>query len=636
MIEAMKYVNLAGHTHDIDRIIDTYICQYEIQLEYAQKELQDIEGVSALTAPNPYTALFAESKNFSNTAANYLGVPPAISDDEARRVITEASAFLETQKVEINRLTEEKNALADIIDNVSHFSNMDFDIADIAAFSHIGYRFGRLPIAGYKQFESYLSETSQIILLKADDDGESVWCVYFAPNNYIEKADITFASLHFHRIIFRKEIDGELPAGPPAVVLSKMTKKLEEIEREIHKLEMGTLEQVGISEGKMAAAYARAAELFYRYDCRKFACKTDSDYVMFVGWMPKEEALRMSRDAEGDPAVVCVLLNENEATQSKPPTKLKNNVFVRPFEFLVRMYGVPTYGEIDPTPFIAVTYSVFFGMMYGDVGQGAVLSIVGLFLSKFKHLKLGAILFVVGFFSMFFGFMYGSVFGYEKLIEPVWLAPMEPDKIMILLATAIGIGALMVIVCMIYSMINQIKNKNIGELLFSHNGLAGIVLYISAVSFGLMALGTDISVPLPIYFICLLIPVILITFKTVFAGLIDKSKKRDKSESVGIYAFTSVMELVEVILGFFTNTLSFVRIAGYAISHAGLMFVVMELSGANSGNPNLPAIIFGNIFVMGLEGLIVFIQAMRLQYYEMFSRYYEGGGNEFVAYKNLI
>ena len=92
-------------------------------------------------------------------------------------------------------------------------------------------------------------------------------------------------------------------------------------------------------------------------------------------------------------------------------------------------------------------------------------------------------------------------------------------------------------------------------------------------------------------------------------------------------------ELFETLLSYFSNTLSYVRIGAFAVSHAASMEVVLMLSGAEDGAPNLFGIILGNVVVCALEGLIVGIQVLRLEYYEMFSRFYKGSGREFKPFK---
>ena len=100
-----------------------------------------------------------------------------------------------------------------------------------------------------------------------------------------------------------------------------------------------------------------------------------------------------------------------------------------------------------------------------------------------------------------------------------------------------------------------------------------------------------------------------------------------------MYFVQSFFELFEVMLSYLSNTLSFVRIGAFAVSHAAMMEVVLMLAGAEAGgNPNWIVIVLGNAFVCLMEGLIVGIQVLRLEYYEMFSRFYKGNGRAFQPF----
>ena len=105
-------------------------------------------------------------------------------------------------------------------------------------------------------------------------------------------------------------------------------------------------------------------------------------------------------------------------------------------------------------------------------------------------------------------------------------------------------------------------------------------------------------------------------------------------ESAGMFLIQGFFELFETLLSYFSNTLSFVRIGAFAVSHAAIMEVVLILAGAENGSPNWVVIVLGNLFVCGFEGLIVGIQVLRLEYYEMFSRFYKGSGRAFDPYTN--
>ena len=117
--------------------------------------------------------------------------------------------------------------------------------------------------------------------------------------------------------------------------------------------------------------------------------------------------------------------DQQAPAKKKPPTKLKNPKLFKPFEMYVKMYGLPAYGEMDPTWFVAITYSFIFGVMFGDVGQGLLLLIGGALIYHFKKIPLAGIISTAGFFSTIFGFMFGSIFGFEDVIPALWLRPMK-------------------------------------------------------------------------------------------------------------------------------------------------------------------------------------------------------------------
>lgn len=322
----------------------------------------------------------------------------------------------------------------------------------------------------------------------------------------------------------------------------------------------------------------------------------------------------------------------------EPPTVLRNNWFSKPFELFVEMYGLPHYGEFDPTFFLSITYALLFGIMFGDLGQGLVLLLFGTYMYKKTKGSLWAIVQRISLSSMFFGLIFGSVFGYENLLDPMYKAlgfhekPIEVMSnafTMPLLLSAVALGAVLILSSIIMNTVLKFKKKHYGEAFFSQNGLAGIIFYGSVIVGVALEIGLKIPVANPITLTLFLgIPLILILFHIPLGKFIEKMHYHPH-EGWGGFLIESVFELLEVVLSFMTNTMSFLRVGGFVLSHAGMMLVVMTLRDM-TGNAGLLVVIFGNIFVMGLEGLIVGIQTLRLEYYEMFSRYFEGGGKKYV------
>ncbi len=325
----------------------------------------------------------------------------------------------------------------------------------------------------------------------------------------------------------------------------------------------------------------------------------------------------------------------------EPPTVLRNNWFAKPFELFIDMYGLPHYNEFDPTFFLAVTYSLLFGIMFGDVGQGLVLVLGGTYLWKKKKMVLAAIVQRIGLFSIFFGFIYGSFFGNETILDFIYvdllgmegkiIEVMNPDSTMILLITAVALGSMLILASIGINIVLSFKRKHYGEALFSQNGIAGFVFYGSAIVLVTLEMLFKIkALNLITEIIFFGLPLIIMLFRVPLKNFVTKVQIAPH-EGWGNYVLESFFELFEVILSFVSNTMSFMRVGGFILSHAGMMIVVMTLrSMSGAGLGGWAVLIFGNIFVIALEGLIVGIQTLRLEYYEMFSRYFDGGGKKYI------
>ena len=234
--------------------------------------------------------------------------------------------------------------------------------------------------------------------------------------------------------------------------------------------------------------------------------------------------------------------------------------------------------------------------------------------------------------------MFGSIFGFEDVIEPLWIRPIDHmttlpflGKLNTVFIVAVAFGMFLIMVAMVLHIINAIKSKDIENAWFDANGLAGLVFYIAVVVTIVLFL-TGQTLPGGIVMAVMFgIPLIVILFKEPITRAIQK--RADKMEvGKGMFLVQGFFEMFETLLSYFSNTISFIRIGAFAVSHAAIMEVVLQLAGAESGHPNWLGVVFGNLFVCGFEGLIVGIQVLRLEYYEMFSRFYKGSGHAFDPY----
>jgi len=198
-------------------------------------------------------------------------------------------------------------------------------------------------------------------------------------------------------------------------------------------------------------------------------------------------------------------------------------------------------------------------------------------------------------------------------------------------AVAIGFGMGIILLCMVFNIINSFKTHDVEKTWFDTNAVAGLVFYgflVLTVVLYMTGHKTPGNVMLVIF---LGIPVLLFVFKEPLGNLVEKRHKKMEGGKV-MFFVQAFFELFETMLSYFSNTISYVRIGAFAVSHAAMMEVVLMLSGASAGSTNWIIFVIGNIIVCGLEGLVVGIQVLRLEYYEMFSRFYKGTGREFKPF----
>ena len=645
MIEKMKFLSITGPKADIDRMTETYLSKYEIHLENALSELTEVANLSPFLEINPYKEALSTIDSFYEQLEDPSQISPELMDIEKAiktvRAVQDGFRRLEEEK---SRLQSEHAEILDPLKIIRPFKNLNFDVSEILNFKYIHYRFGRIEKQYLQKFEKYIYDNLDTLFIKCGEDELYIYGVYFVPEHQAHKVHAVYSSMHFERIFIPNEYHG---------TAAEAFEKLDTRHREIHKALDANKEAshkfLQDNSTKIVSAKAALDACSSSFDIRKLAACTPGDtntFYILCGWMTEKDALAFQKDIQNDEKIFCLMEDQKAPATQKPPTKLRNPKLFKPFEMYVKMYGLPAYNEMDPTWFVAITYSFIFGAMFGDVGQGLVLFLGGLFLYKTKKMDLAGIISCAGVFSVFFGFMYGSFFGFEDVLKAIWLKPMNQmmdvplvGRLNAVFVIAIGFGMFIILICMVFNIINSIRRGDTEKTWFDSNAVAGLVFYGSIVlTIGLFISGKKLPAA-AILVIMFGVPLLLMFLKEPLTNLVEK-KSKILPEQKGMFFVQSFFELFEVLLSYLSNTLSFLRIGAFAVSHAAMMEVVLMLAGAtNGGNPNWIVVVLGNIFVCAMEGLIVGIQVLRLEYYEIFSRFYAGNGREFkpfmkAAHKN--
>ena len=522
------------------------------------------------------------------------------------------------------------------MDRVIPFADLNYDLKDIMHFQYIKFRFGRMTHEYYNKFMDYVYDTIDTVVHKCQEDADYVWLVYFVPEPLCDKIDAIYASLHFERFFLPDEYEGTPVDATHELEhqLADLNEKMRHVDEEIR----GALEA---HTEDLRATYQKLETYSKNFDVRKLAaCTKDKDHTFYIlcGWMSETDAKAFRKELEQDDKTFCFVEEDHDNIISRPPTKLKNPGLFRPFEMFIRMYGLPSYEEIDPTIILGLTYAFLFGFMFGDAGQGLCLMLGGYLLYRAKKMNLAAIISCCGFFSTIFGFLFGSVFGFENIIKPLWLRPKTAmtnlpfvGNLNTVFIVAIAMGMGIVLMTMVLNVINSLRSHDTEKAFFDTNGIAGIVFYGALAVTIILYMSGHVLPATAVLVVMFVIPLLVIFFKEPLTALAEKHAKIMPEEK-GMFFVQGVFELFEVCLSYFSNTLSFVRVGAFAVSHAAMMEVVLMLAGAEAGTPNWLVVVLGNLFVCGMEGLIVGIQVLRLEYYELFSRFYRGTGREFKPY----
>jgi V/A-type H+-transporting ATPase subunit I len=634
-IAKLKLLDIEFSNDAYDAVLMKLINLDNFHPEPASKFADSVQGLSVLNRENPYADLISkmdEAKErfkiqYKDVESSDTRINIIQADKQFCDLIEKIDSIEQVQK-ELSVMIKENE---ETIIQLEHMINSDMDFDTLLGCKYLKVRFGSIPTNNLEKLQYF--DSQEFFFKSFYKDPKITYCMYLTTQKRAPEIDNIFSSLYFENIQIPQFVHGTAESALSVLKEEDDTAKayLATLQNRIDSLLAKELDN-------LSRIYCEASKLNEIYDAQKYVVVLGSVSAIY-GFTEVEDAKKIKKDFEEIEGVHVEIKPATGDSRLTPPTKLKNNWFTRPFGMFVEMYGVPSYTDFDPTILVALSYTFLFGMMFGDVGQGIVLSIVGFIAYKLKGMRLGEVGMRLGVASMLFGILFGSVFGSEEIMKPFFV-PMESENTMTLLGAAIGIGVTLIVISIIMNIIISYKKKKVGEMCFSQNGIAGLVFYVSILLIVVkMLLG--ISIPFvgttAYILIFIIVPVLLMFLK-------EPLERKIEGESLfpdgfGGFFTESFFELFDVMLTFIANTMSFLRVGGFVLSHAGMMMVVYTLAKMVNGGiisftiPCMLVLIFGNIFVMVLEGMIVGIQVLRLEFYEMFSRYYEGKGKPFVSIK---
>lgn len=591
---------------------------------------------------NPYSEPIKKLKNVSQLLGKSLEFTDITKfNAEPSSIIEFVNNFeskvklLDSGKKEIIKTINENEKSLNII---KRFCGLNLNLDEIFSCEYTKVRFGRLSKESFKKIEA-TKKDSYIMFFPCSEEEGYYWGIYFAPIGNLKEIDDFFSELYFEYI----DISEELFLKTPEESVSSLEGKIKKDKEALKKVELEIDDFYKIQKEQVSRFYSKLNEFNTYFLIKKYSYIHNESFLL-MGWIPEENELEFCNILdEIDGIEYSVNEAETKKEEELVPVKLKNNKFSKPFEVFVKMYGLPKYNEFDPTTFVAITFTLLYGIMFGDLGHGLVLFLAGIFLKKFKNFSLAPIMTRCGISASLFGTVYGSVFGFEDALNPFYklifglkskpIEVMSAESIPKIIGATIFLGVILVILAMIINTVSAIKAKDIENGIFGPNGVCGLIFYVSVLVGAIAQLALGVKMFTPLYIVSLVVlPLLLILFKTPIANLILK-KDLFGGQSFSEYLMQNFFEMFTVILEYVTNTVSFLRVGAYVLVHAGLMLAVFIMAEMFPGMLYYLVLLVGNVFVIGFEGLLVGIQVLRLEFYEIFSRCFSGGGSEFCPVK---
>jgi V/A-type H+-transporting ATPase subunit I len=653
----MVFIKLTVHKKDINGVLD-YLGKKEV-IHFPESD----DGIEP-----PEIINIKKTIDKLRSSAGYLGVTlhgEAVSEghfpDENEKVLTdELIEKIESLKNIESKTWQEKQRVSETLNEINVFLNMNVPYADLTHLSFLTLRVGRLDPAKQPDLVKNMDERAVIIPL--DLDGRILAASSkkgrFALDSELKK-------LSFEPIVIPEDHVG-LPPEIQNSLKDKLTfleAELEEIQNQKNKIIQNYSENLIKLESSWLVALM-IEKIKIRYSA------TGTVYIL-SGWTPKDMIGKISSELldlfEGRVAIHIYKpeqIPEIKNGSEKVPVAFKHGKFTDGFKGMVLSYGAPVYGSIDPVPMVAFFFIILFGIMFGDAGHGFVLLLAGILTGRYGIKKLSQFnkysipLISVGITSIIMGFLTGSVFTNEDLLitptraisaaitgNPVdrflYILPISEKggsvkKLFYFFGFTIGIGIIFNTTGLLINIINRCKMKKYEAAFFSKTGLAGMLFFWYAV---FIAVRIIFGGSPELYdIICLLVFAFCIFFGNAIFRFFS-SLRPVFENGLMIFFIEGFVEILETISTYVSNTVSFLRVGAFALSHTVLSYIVFRFSEelALSGPAGTITAVFimitGNVIIIVLEGLIVAIQAVRLQYYEFFNKFFTETGIEYNPFR---
>lgn len=577
-----------------------------------------------------------------------LSLPTEEDYEAASNIINEVENLHEREAL----CDEKEKRTASVYSEVLSFSNLKRAYSELEILSSLTLRIGEINEDKLSELKQALDNIATIVPLETDSS--NIVAVCSTKDRFALDDALRENGFKEHRV-------PEDFKGIPDEALAALKKAKEEAGK-AHKA-LG-IEQENFSDThkdelyRLLQAYSVGSQVFEVENSLQ-----STEYVCRIaGWAPSCLTHTIMKDLD-DLTQSKIGIREfkpNEvhsviSGEEKVPVKVKHGKLVSNFERMVFSYGSPLYGTVDPTPFVAVFFTILFGIMFGDAGQGLCFLLIGILclLKKIKISgweKFGGVFCCIGVSSTIMGLLTGEFFANNTILIPFaeWItglfgephapilemmpssAPESITRMFMFFGFTIAVGFLINSCGIIINIVNQFSLHKAGKAIFGSTGITGALFFWYVVFFAVRIAFFHHS-PAVYDWLIIGVTLFLTAFSDVFSRLVDGERPIFENGAFSA-VISAIVEIIESVSSYLSNTVSFVRVGAFALAHAVLGYIIHALVEITPGIGAVLVSIIGNVIVVVLEGMIVAIQVVRLQYYEFFSKFFNETGREFKPF----
>ena len=585
-----------------------------------------------------------ENTTDTSTSPNTPSTNTAVSDDlrEIDDAIARFEAQIAPQRAALATMRARRAELSQRLEQTAALFPPDVPLPELARSAFLYTAIGKIESVKLPVLQAAVADMPCVIVpLQSSEANTNILCVTL--RRYADQLKETLRARGFQEAALAADIklfsteahaktNAELAALDTAIV--EATKALDKVRAAI-------LPEVRALTGRIGEALVLLQ--------MKGNCRQSESSCVFSGWVPRSnstELIEALREKTGGCALVELIDAESiefaHGEDIDVPVRFSAPRYLAPFSTLVDTYGVPAYRMLNPTAFVALSFLFMFGMMFGDVGHGAVLAALGAYLiTRPDYAAIGKIAVACSVASIAFGLLYGSIFGIETVIPALWTPPLASPSA--LFAVAIAFGIALISAGFVLNIVNSLRRRTFLKEFFDVSGPLTAIAYWGAIGLAIKSIAFEENA-LPSTFVILATatPLAIFFFKgpiLAWAGI----QKPAFPDGIVSYIMECVVKILEVLMGCVANTVSFIRVAAFGLAHAGLFVAIFSIadalpSGAAGTVGSWLVFIVGNAIVIVLEGVVVTIQALRLEYYEFFGKFFSRTGTKYrpISFSNAV